>query len=423
MLDRTQSPQYFPIESINFPKLESKSLSNGIPVHSYFDKNLSVFKLELVFNAGAKYANSYAVSYFLAKLLLGGTSSKNSSELVEAFDQYGGFIETSQNNDRLYITLHGLSIYFDKYLGLINEMITDSIIPEDEFEIQKQISLQSYEVNKEKTSFVASQLFKEQLFGETILGKSVTDISISQVSKPEIEAFYETHIKQNAFSIILTGNFSGHSLELLDQAFGKRSLKISEFNNSNLFDFPAKSEKVIEIESALQSSIRIGKVMFSRSHPDFIPFLVLNTLFGGYFGSRLMNNIREDKGFTYGINSSLVSMFDTGYFVIGTDVKKENTQETIDEIFKEIRILQSELVSEEELDLVKNYMKGSLAGSLNTAFEITDKHKMLMFEGLDASYYDNFLVEISSVSAIKIQELALKYLDTSTLTKTIVGGL
>lgn len=423
MLDRTQSPAFFDISSIVFPNITESNLSNGVEVYSFFDKNISVFKLELVFEAGAKFGSQYALSYFAAKLLLGGTSKRNSSEIIEAFDQFGGFVESSQNNDRLYLTLHGLSIYFEKYLKLLLEVIKESSYSESEFEIQKKISLQSYEVNKEKTSFIASQEFKAQLFGDTLLGKSITDETINEVTIDDLKGFYESYIKHSKFKIFLTGKFDDSALLQINDTFGNLEFQNQNSFNFGLTEFPKNSDKVVHVEAALQSSIRIGKIMFSRSNPDYIPFLVLNTLLGGYFGSRLMTNIREDKGFTYGISSNLVSLVSTGYFMIGTDVKKENTQETIDEINKEIALLQSELVSTEELDLVKNYMKGSLAGSLNTAFEIADKHKVLMIENLDPSYYETYIDKVSAVNPQQIQDLANKYLDITSFTKTIVGGI
>ena len=160
----------------------------------------------------------------------------------------------------------------------------------------------------------------------------------------------------------------------------------------------------------------------TRKHPDYFPMLLLNEILGGYFGSRLMKNIREEKGLTYGISSNLALFSQAGYFVIGTDVKREFTQQTIDEIHKEIKILQTELVDESELETVKNYMVGSFAGSLNTPFDIADRYKVIFSEKLPLDFYQNYIPNIQQISAIQLLEIANKYLGLETLTEIVVGG-
>jgi predicted Zn-dependent peptidase len=179
---------------------------------------------------------------------------------------------------------------------------------------------------------------------------------------------------------------------------------------------------LIEKTGAMQSSIRMGKQLMTRKHPDFFTMLLLNEVLGGYFGSRLMKNIREEKGLTYGISSNLALFGQAGYFVIGTDVKREFTQQTIDEIHKEIKILQTELVLENELETVKNYMVGSFAGSLNTPFDITDRYKVIFSENLPLDFYQNYISKIQQVSDIMLLEAANKYLQTDSLFEIVVGG-
>jgi predicted Zn-dependent peptidase len=175
-------------------------------------------------------------------------------------------------------------------------------------------------------------------------------------------------------------------------------------------------------DDALQSSIRLGIKSINRKNKDYFKFSIMNTLLGGFFGSRLQKNIREEKGFTYGISSSLVPMYRSGYWAVGTDVKNENVAETISEVKKEMQILKDELVSEEELSLVKNYLMGSFTGELTQAFDIAEKVKIIELEGLDADYYDQFQDQIFSCTPSEIRDLANKYLDPSKLTEVVVGG-
>ena len=150
--------------------------------------------------------------------------------------------------------------------------------------------------------------------------------------------------------------------------------------------------------------------------------LVMNEVFGGYFGSRLMKNIREEKGFTYGISSNMPSFRREGYFLIGTDVNKENTQQTLDEIQKEIHILQTVPVLEDELETVKNYMAGEFVGSLNTPFEIADRYKVILLDQLPADFLTTYIQKIRAVSPADIMEMANQYLKTGSLSEVVVGG-
>jgi predicted Zn-dependent peptidase len=184
----------------------------------------------------------------------------------------------------------------------------------------------------------------------------------------------------------------------------------------------AGKEILIEKEDSVQSSIRIGRRLFNRHHPDYFKTLVANEILGGYFGSRLMKNIREEKGLTYGISSSLVTLSNDGYFMIGTDVKKEFTQQTIDEIKKEIYRLQTELVGDEELQTVKNFMAGEFAGSLNTAFEVADRRKILLLDGLPADFFNRYIDQIHATTAEDIRYVASTYFKPEDMVEVVVGG-
>jgi predicted Zn-dependent peptidase len=176
-------------------------------------------------------------------------------------------------------------------------------------------------------------------------------------------------------------------------------------------------------DQALQCSIRMGQVSMNRQHPDYFQFSVLNTILGGFFGSRLQKNIREEKGFTYGISSSIVPLKRAGYWAVGTDVNKENAAETCSEIRKEIRTLQETLIPSDELEIVKSYLMGSFTGELTQAFDIADKLKVIYMEGLAPDFYDQFQHAIMACTAKDLRELANKHLDPSGLHEVIVGAI
>lgn len=422
-LDRTLPPQFHTIDGIELTPLKRVYLSNNQPCYLVNTGTQEAIKLEIVFDAGTQYGAKKAVAMFYLKLFLGGTTKQSSTELAEAFSQYGGFTEVSQTTERLSFTIFGLSNYLENFLGLIKEVIEESCIDEAELTMQKQIAVQQLRINQEKTAFVASQQLRMALFGENHpMGQIVEENDIYAVSVSDVQNFYELFVRNKPFSVFLSGNFTEKHIGLINNTLG--NIKITDEGHARKLTITEGTTKTILVpkDESVQSSIRLGKVLFSRQHPDYFPFIVTNMVLGGYFGSRLMKNIREDKGFTYGISSSLVPLATSGYFMIGTDVKKEFTQQTLDEIAKEIAILQTELVSEEELETVKNYMAGQLAGSINTPFDIAEKHKTIVFDDLSESYYNEFISKIRAVTSEQILEIAQKYLSPSSMVEVVVGG-
>jgi zinc protease len=419
MLNRTLAPSFKPTQNISLPPVYKIVACNGVNILSLSNTNLEVFRLELVFRAGSYFGEKFGLSYFTAKLLPLGTTSKNAQQVAESFERFGGFLEVSQNQERLVITLHGLTKFFEKYLQDLYEVIFDPVFLESELKIQKTIANQSYLVSMEKTSVEANKIFREGLFGKNhSFGKTLDSDEIDAIAASDIIAFHKKLISDSVFNVYLAGNVGSKEAELLNQFFGSKvispeHLPIISPNETASF------ETFIEKEGSVQSSIRIGRRMFNRHHPDFFNFLVLNTIFGGYFGSRLMKNIREEKGLTYGISSSMIPLADGGYWSIGADVKKENVNIVLEEIRKEMDLLKAVAVTDDELTLVKNYMKGSVLNSTNTVFDMMDKHKAIIHEGLPENFYDTMLSKIDAVTAEQVQEMANKYM--TELSTVVVG--
>ncbi|MCP9767741.1 insulinase family protein [Lacihabitans sp. LS3-19] len=410
MLDRTIAPEFHPTISINLPSIVKNSQINGIGIYSISNSNLDVFRMEVVFKAGSYFGEQFGQSFFVSKLLPLGTQSKTAKEIAETFERFGGFLEAGQNQERLIITLHGLTQHFGEYLDILKELIFEPLLPENELEIQKNVASQSYLVSVEKTAFEANKFFREHLFGKThSFGKTLGPDEIEKIDRNSLASFHNDFIKEEDFNIFLSGNISSKEIEMVQNIFNKNVEKVA----ARAIISPISQPQFylnIEKENSVQSSIRIGRRMFNRHHEDFVKFLVFNTIFGGFFGSRLMKNIREEKGLTYGISSSLVPLAAEGYWSIGADVKKENVGLAMDEIQKEIDVLKNVFVSQDELDLVKNYMKGSVLSSTNTVFDIMDKHKAIMHESLPLDFYDTLLCRIDMVTAMDISEMANKYM-------------
>ncbi len=422
MLNRSLAPPFQPITHVKLPAIEEIKLNNlqNLSVAGFGTQE--IIKIEFVFNAGTRFTKNKGLGALISKMLTGGTSKFTSKEIASKFDQHGAFTEISQSVEHLHFIIYGLQKYLANYLILFQEIITDCVFPEKELEIQKNIARQNLSLSLEKPAFLANRRFRTLLFGdESPYGASHDIEDINSISRESLLDFYNSYILNCGYQIFLSGAAGKKEIDLVNTYFGKNQIK--QTHTSDLIIAERKPEKdKIELPSGLQSTLRTGKILFGRTHPDFFKFLVMNTTFGGYFGSRLMRNIREEKGFTYGISSNIVPVVKSGYWLIGTDVIKEKTEETISEIQKEIAILQQDLIKSEELETVINYMSGSFAGSITNPIEIMDRHKAILLNSLPKDYYDTYIEHIRDVKNQDIMEMAQQYLNKETFTNVIVGG-
>lgn len=421
--DRTQAPPYQIIKKVTIPKADTIPLDNGLLLHVINIGEQPVLRLECLFETGSWMEEVDGTSYFAIKMLIEGTESKSGAELSDAFESMGAFTDFSHSADRLGITVYSLKRNLPAILELVKEMITTASFPEKEFEDLRNITLQNLKVNQEKTSWLASTGVRQALFGKQHpYGRIQNESSIEALELSDVRQYYDHFIKHGRFRIIASGQVGEEEIQAINQHFGQLRELDSPYEPGETFSIPFKPEaEVIERPESIQSSIRIGKRLFTRDDPDYFKLLVTNEILGGYFGSRLMKNIREEKGLTYGISSSVVSLHREGYFMIGTDVNKDLTQLTIDEIHKEIKKLQTELVPEAELQNVKNFMAGEFAGSLNTAFEVADRQKILLLDNLPEDFFDQYITQIHATTAADIMEMANKHLLVEDMVEVIAG--
>ncbi|GAB3268232.1 pitrilysin family protein [Larkinella harenae] len=424
LVNRTEVPEYKQIEDVKVPAVSTLTMDNGQPVYWINAGQQPVIRLEIIFDAGAWYEPLVGVSSLAMKMLTEGTHSHTSAQISEYFDRYGAFLEQHSGTNRASLMVYGLTKHLPVILPMIQEMLTDSIIPEKELNHQKNITGQNLRVNLEKNNFVAGRLIREKVFGKQHpYGYNQYPETLEAIQRDTVEAFYHQRIRHRPFRVVAAGQVTEMEVALINQYLGQLVvepiLPESGTDKSVVSDF---SPALVEKTDSLQSSIRLGRLLFTRQHPDYFPMMVFNEVLGGYFGSRLMKNIREEKGFTYGIWSNLSLFPKEGYFLVGTDVKRENTQQTLDEVWKEIRRLRDEPVPEDELETVRNYMAGSYVGSLNTPFELADRYKMVLFDGLPADYINTYIHRIQAVTAEQVQEMANRYLPDGSLIEVVVGG-
>ncbi len=425
MIDRLIPP---PIkDAVNY-KLELKpyemyTLNNNVPVYTIDAGAQDVLQIEMVFYAGNFFEKQKGIAAATNFMLRNGTTSRTAFEINEAFEYYGAYCNRSCYNETAVLSLHTLTKHITKLLPVMQDMLMASIFPAEELEIYKQNSKQRLEVNLQKAEFVAGRLIDSYLYGENHPYGTYTRMEdIDALSTAAIKQFYQEHYLNGHCIIFVAGIIPKEMKQLLNDFFGQLTVSRPTGLLPELKATPAieKKYRIVNDPTAVQGAIRIASHFPNRHHPDFKKVIVLNNIFGGFFGSRLMGNIREEKGYTYGIHSYLQNHMQQSAWMISTEAGKDVCEPTIKEVYKEMQKLRDEKIEEEELLLVRNYIIGGVLGELDGPFQIMAKWKNIILNNLDEKYFYDSVNEIRTVTADELQQLANKYLQPENFYELIV---
>ncbi|MES2138921.1 MAG: pitrilysin family protein [Bacteroidota bacterium] len=423
-IDRKKSPAFNTVEKIEIIKASEQRLRNNIPVYSINAGTQELIKIEFLFSAGMYQQTIPLQATTVNTMLEEGTSKLNAAQIADRVDYYGAFLETGVSQDSASVVLYTLNKHLKSTLPVVEQIIKDSVFPQHELDTHIRNKKQTFLVNNQKVANVARKRFTELLFGEKHpYGINVKETDFDVINRSHLNDFYSTFYRSNNCKIIMAGKVDDGVLTLLDNHFGGNDWNsISDLSTKSLpIVTSVDHEQLILKEDAMQSAIRIGKVLFNKTHPDFQSLQVLNTLFGGYFGSRLMSNIREDKGYTYGIGSGIASLQNSGYFFISTEVGVDVCKDAIKEIYFEMNRLREELVPEDELQLVKNYLLGMFLRSVDGPFAMAERFKGIMEYNLGYDYFDRYIATIKAISASQLRDLANTYFDKNSMIELVVG--
>ncbi|MFK7933157.1 MAG: M16 family metallopeptidase, partial [Saprospiraceae bacterium] len=319
------------------------------------------------------------------------------------------------------IVLYSLNKHFAKLLPILADMLRTPQFPQDELDALKQRNIQRLQVDLTKNDVVAYRQLTEHIFSkEHPYGYNSLSETYEKLQREDLLQHFQTSYVANNCTRFISGKIAPEFRKLLNMFFGQLSRGVLRKNDMTV-NAALPTEIKYTLPDSMQTAIRIGSRMFNRQNADYQGMYVLNTVLGGYFGSRLMANIREDKGFTYNIYSSLDAMHQDGYFYVGTEVGNEFVAQSLTEIYSEFEKLKTELIDQDELTMVKNYLLGNLLTMVDGAFNISEVVKTQVMEGLDADYFERLVKNIRNIDAIEIQRLAQKYLNRADMWEVIVG--
>lgn len=416
-MDRTIAPDLVEISSISLIE-PNKRIDFPIPFYVMDQVPNSTSRIELYFNAGST-QGKVGLASIVSGLLLSGTEKMSSTEIHSALDDLGGFQDVTLGHESVVVSLFGLNNNLFEIIHLYCESLKNVAFYETEIHELKRDRIQRLKINVEKVGFIAQREFSRYLFHDSLYGRIIEEDDYEGITREEIIEFHQQFYLSGLYKIVLVGDFDEKQIAKIQDIIIPICNKQNRVFEKNLNN--QKGYYHIEKSGALQTAIRVGRILFNRKHEDFIDLMILNTILGEYFGSRLMSNLREDKGYTYGIGSMLSEFHETGYFLIATEVGKEHTKNAIQEIENEIVRLQNELVGKEELDLVRNYLQGQLLKSADGPYAMTDLCVGLYSFDLGVDFYDEYLKKIKTITPGRLQELAKKYLNWSDLTIVSAG--
>jgi len=403
--------------------VESLHLDNGIPVFLIEAGTEDVMRIEYIFKAGMvrEYLPLLATSTNL--MLTEGSQNHSAEEINRILDYYGIFLNPAAEKDIAGITVYFLSKQTERVLGLTEEILFKPVFPGKELDLLLRKRLRWYQVNREKVQNLAMDQFFESVFGSHHpYGRQVAEKDFKQITPSLLKDFHSKYYRPENMAIIVSGKLHGQTVNLLNRYFGKlRSKKIFIEDTANIIGGVKEKHVHISKPGSVQAAIRIGSSTINKTDPDYPGLKFMNSLLGGYFGSRLMKNLREEKGLTYGIHSAVSSFELSGFKLISTDVANKNIQKTIDEIYREIRLLQTVPVAPEEIKVVRNYMSGELVRMFDGPFALAESFKAVWEYGLDYSYYDRLADKIKTISPDEIIRLAQTYFRIDDLYEIIAG--
>lgn len=400
-------------------------MPNGIPLNMLNAGDNEVVRIDVLMEGGRWQQSQPLQALFANRMLREGTRRYCASEIAEKLDYYGAWLELSSASEYAYITLNSLNKYLSQTLEILESIVKEPIFPEKELNVIVDNNVQQFLVNSSKVDFLAHRALMKAVCSEQHpCGRLVQKEDYYKIHPDVLQEFYNRHYHSTNCSIYLSGKVSDDCIRRIEALFGDEPFG-QDFRKPERKEYlPVSSgEKRIFVEraDAMQSAVRMGMLSLERTHPDYLKARVLVTLFGGYFGSRLMSNIREEKGYTYGISAGIVPYPGKGMLVINAETTNEFVEPLIEEVYHEIDRLQSERVSDEELVTVKNYMLGEMCRSYESAFSLADAWIFIQISGFTDTYFKDALHAIKDVTPEDIRELAGRHLCKEKLKEVISG--
>lgn len=417
----TQPPLTIP-EKIAIQQAQRTTLANGMELYTLPSDDFEVLRLSFVFRAGSARQQVPFSASATAGLLSEGTRSLTAQQIAEQLDYYGSWFDVNVDRDCAYISFAMLSKFVPQTLAVAEEVLLHPTFPEEELKTYCSKRKQRLAIERTKVDVQAREAFAAALFGpDHPYGLSTDEKAYDTLARADLETFYRRFYTASNGFVVCSGRIGEAERQAIEALAGQFP---GGMPPETVFPEPRTQHRAqVDHPGAVQSSIRIGRLLFGREHPDFLGMQVVATALGGYFGSRLMQNLRETHGYTYGVVAAMVNFEKTGYLAVATQVGSEVTANALAQIYAEIERLRREPMRDEELSLVRNIMVGEMMRILDGPFGIADVTIENILCGRSNAVIDENIDRIRSMTPADVQRLAARYLAPEELVTVVAGDV
>lgn len=408
-------------ERVDVATARLTTMNNGVRLYLLENHDQQVVRLSFVFGAGSSHQDRFFSATAAANLLSEGSDRFTARQIAEQLDFYGSYFDIAVDRDVVVVSFCALSKFFLPTLQTAEEILLRPAFPQDEFDSYRIKRRQRLEIERRKVDVRVREAFAAAMFGsEHPYGVSAPLSAYDELSRDEVVDFYRRHYTADNCFVVCSGDLSDEALKAIENI----CMQLPQSGDRAPLIFPdgVQTPSVrLEHAGAVQSAVRVGRMLFTRNHPDYVGMQVVATALGGYFGSRLMRNLREERGYTYGVFAAMANLDRAGYMAIATQVAAEAREDTLHQIYAEIERLRTELISEQELALVKNIMVGEMMRILDGPFGIVDVTIENVQCGTDNHAIERTVEAIRCCTPEDVQRLAEKYLRREDLVEVTVG--
>lgn len=402
--------------------------SNGSDFFGLKTSSPGLCKVIIRFDHPWLFAAENTLADFTFQLIKSGTTTKDTFTFVSCVEETGMMLSNTVSPDSAVVEFVVLDDQLDTALPLVMEMINRPSFPEDEFRRIKTLGFENWLISRRQTHVLAREQFMQSLFDGHPYGKIATGEEINAYTLDDVKRIH-SQIVQNIHPTIFAASYhpetTARAIEKDVQLFLPVSLSPGPRPETSQYQQKSGTHKGtmghIPLPDTVQSSIRMGRQLFTRGHHEYIYAKLATTILGGYFSSRLMANLREDKGYTYGVGAGLATLASAGYLTISADVGSEHLNNALEEISREIDKLRNEPVDEDELQTVKQYLRGTALRETDGVFNRLSLYAMLMRQGLEPEWMDSFVAGLELVTSDDILAFSKKWFKNSDFTTITCG--
>jgi zinc protease len=419
-------PGLSPERSVTWPKRTRAKLANGLEVVLAEAHSIPKFHGELYFKSGnaAALHRAPGLADMTATVARTGTAKRTSRQLEEDLRRIGADLSTSAGADNSAIAFTGLSEFSEPLLGLVNELAREASFPEAEFERERRQKLEEVKLERTQPGFLASERLRKILFGSHPYGQvSASEEQVAAYKREDLLTVYrEFYTPENAL-LLLVGDFdSQEMLNSADKVFGAWNGRKPAARDAVPVVHPrGRRVHLVHVPGAVQTQILAGTHAITRKHPDWIKLGLTNSLYGGAFNSRLVMNIREDKGYTYSPRSGVSPLRQHGYFSVSAAVRNEVVAASLTEIFYEMDKLRSVPVPQQELADAQNYLSGVFSMGLATQDGLLSQLSTVELNELPEDYLETYREKVRALTPQDLLATARKYFDSANMQIVVVG--